>query len=142
DRQNHDDNKNNQDEGGELSPATAVSKIDQIAIDNQSTWVTRIARGANSWPIKRDPNDPLKERDRLAVRANNLATRTDANVEFHAQTTVEAIESLGQGGGFRVTCRSAGRPCVWEVERIIANIGYTPDNALYRELQVHECFAS
>jgi hypothetical protein len=30
----------------------------------------------------------------------------------------------------------------WEVDRIIANVGYTPDNSLYRELQVHECYAS
>jgi hypothetical protein len=28
------------------------------------------------------------------------------------------------------------------VDRIIANVGYTPDTSLYRELQVHECYAS
>ena len=30
----------------------------------------------------------------------------------------------------------------WEVDRVLANIGYTPDTDLYRELQVHECYAS
>ncbi len=29
-----------------------------------------------------------------------------------------------------------------EVDRIIANVGYSPDNSLYSELQVHECYAS
>jgi hypothetical protein len=28
------------------------------------------------------------------------------------------------------------------VDRVIGNVGYTPDNGLYRELQVHECYAS
>src|SRR5262249_11343947 len=26
--------------------------------------------------------------------------------------------------------------------RVIANVGYSPDHDLYRELQVHECYAS
>src|SRR4029077_16069033 len=73
---------------------------------------------------------------------NNLATRADANVEFHAQTIVEAIESQGQDKGFRVTLRTAGKPRTIEVERIIGNVGYSPDRLLYRELQVHECYAS
>ncbi len=44
--------------------------------------------------------------------------------------------------GFRVATRCAGKPCNWEVDRVIANVGYGPDNSLYRELQVHECYAS
>jgi hypothetical protein len=76
------------------------------------------------------------------VRANNLATRADGNVEFHPQTVIDAIESAGPERGFRVTARCAGKPRTWDVERVIANVGYTPDTALYRELQVHECYAS
>jgi hypothetical protein len=30
----------------------------------------------------------------------------------------------------------------FEVERLIANVGYVPDNRVYLELQVHECYAS
>jgi thioredoxin reductase len=142
DRKNHYANKNVLVVGGGLSAATTVSNLAQIATDNQSTWVTWIARGANSWPIKRVANDPLKERDRLAVRANNLATRTDANVEFHAQTVVEAIESQGPDKGFRVATRSAGKQRTIEVERIIGNVGYSPDRMLYRELQIEECYAT
>ncbi len=128
--------------GAGFSAATSVVNLAQLAVEQSSTWVTWIARGSNTWPIKRIPNDPLKERDRLAVRANNLATRADANVEFHAQTVVDAIESQGQDKGFRVTLRSAGKPRTIEVERIIGNVGYTPDRLLYRELQIHECYAT
>ena len=28
------------------------------------------------------------------------------------------------------------------VDNIIANVGFSPDNSIYRELQVHECYAS
>jgi hypothetical protein len=84
----------------------------------------------------------LRERDRLAVRANNLATRTDGNVEFHAQTFIEAVECPGRDQGFKVRARCGAKAVTWDVERLIANVGYTPDNSLYRELQVHECYAS
>ena len=141
-RKNHYANKNVLVVGAGFSAATSVAALAQVAVDNPSTWVTWIARGSNSWPIKRVANDPLKERDRLAVRANTLATRNDGNVEFHPQTVVEAIESLGQDKGFRITTRSAGKSRTFEVDRIVANVGYTPDRLLYRELQIHECFAT
>ncbi len=91
-------------------------------------------------PIRRVVNDPLRERDLLAVRANNLATRPDGNVEFHPQTVVEAIETAGPDRGFKVSGRSGGKPVSWDVERVIANVGYSPDAVLYRELQAPESF--
>src|SRR5262249_51062843 len=41
-----------------------------------------------------------------------------------------------------VSGQCGGRPVQWEVERLIANVGYAPDTTLFRELQVHECYAS
>lgn len=128
--------------GAGFSAATTVCSLAQIAQDAPSTWVYWLARRPGHWPLKRVANDPLKERDRLAVRANNLAARTDDNVEFHPHTTVEALETLGPDKGYRVATRSDGKPRAFEVERIIANVGYTPDRLLYRELQVHECYAT
>ncbi len=128
--------------GAGYSAATTVCNLASLAEQASETWVIWLARGSGSQPLKRIANDPLRERDRLAVRANTLATRTDASVEFHNQTLVEAIESGGGERGFRVTTRCAGKPRTWDVDRIIANVGYTPDSNLYRELQVHECYAS
>jgi thioredoxin reductase len=128
--------------GAGYSAATTVCNLAQIAAENQTTWGIWLARNPASAPLRRMPNDPLRERDRLAVRANNLATRSDDNVEFHAGTVVEAIEFLGQDRGFRVTARTPEKSRTWDVDRIIGNVGYTPDTNLYRELQVHECYAS
>jgi thioredoxin reductase len=128
--------------GGGYSAATTVTNLATLAEQDNTTWVTWIARASHSQPLRRIPADPLRERDRLAVRANNLATRGDGNVEFHASTIVDAIESLGQGRGFRVSTRSGAAKRTAEYDAIIANVGYTPDTNLYRELQVHECYAT
>jgi hypothetical protein len=124
--------------GAGYSAATSVCNLAVLAAENPSTWVVWLARGAGTLPIKRVANDPLKERDRLAVRANTLAARGEGNVEFHAQAVVEAIEWRGADKGFLVTARVAGKPRNWEVDRIIANVGYAPDTGLARELHVSE----
>src|SRR6185369_17203151 len=126
--------------GSGYSAATTVCSLATLAEQEPATWVVWIARGSGSQPIRRIMNDPLPERNRLALHANRLATRPEGNVEFHNQTVVEAVESIS--GGLRVTAKSANRPVSWDVERIIANVGYTPDADLYRELQVHECYAT
>ena len=128
--------------GGGYSAAATICSLAQLGLEATSTWVIWIARTPGSQPLKRLPQDPLRERDRLAAQANNFATRSDGNVEFHAETTVEAVEVLGPDKGFKVTCRSAGKPRTWDVERIIANVGYTPERNIYRELQVQECWTT
>jgi thioredoxin reductase len=128
--------------GSGYSAATTVSNLAKLGEEHNTTWVTWIARSANTRPLPRIANDPLRERDRLAVQANNLATRTDANVEYRPSTYVEAIEPTGQNQTFRVTLRSGGQKKTQEFDKIIANVGYTPDRVLYRELQIHECYAS
>jgi hypothetical protein len=128
--------------GGGYSAATAVCNLATLAEQHTDTWVVWLARGSSTQPIKRIAGDPLRERDRLAVRANTLATRGEGNVEFHNQAAIDAVEWAGPDRGFRITGRHAGKPCTWEAERLIANVGYTPDTGLYRELQVHECYAS
>jgi thioredoxin reductase len=126
--------------GSGYSAATSACALADLAKDHPTTWVVWIGRGKESTPLKRIASDPLKERDRLAARANNLATRKDDNVDYYGGTVLEAIEFLGQDKGFKITTRGAPKVRTLEVERIIANVGYTPDTNLYRELQIHESY--
>jgi thioredoxin reductase len=128
--------------GAGYSAATTVAALAALAEKHAGTWVIWVARQARSQPIRRFVNDPLRERDLVAVRANQLATRRDGNVEYHPQATVEAVSAAGPDGPFRVSGVVGGRPMTWEVERLIANVGFAPDPSLTRELQVHECYAS
>jgi thioredoxin reductase len=127
--------------GGGHTAATTVCQLAALAKKHPSTWIVWLARSAGSQPIRRVMNDPLRERDLLASKANTLATRGEGNVEFHPGAVVESVEHAGKDG-FLVTARVGGSMRTWEVERVIANVGYEPDNRLYRELQVHECYAS
>jgi hypothetical protein len=128
--------------GSGYSAATTVCNLSKLAEKHPATWVIWLARGSGSQPIRRFVNDVLKERDQLAVRANMLATRGDGNVEFHPQTVMTAIECAGPDKSFKVHALSAAKAVRWEVDRVIANVGYIPDNSLYRELQIHECYAT
>jgi thioredoxin reductase len=127
--------------GAAHSAGTTVCQLAALAAKSPSMWIIWLARRTASQPIRRVMNDPLRERDLLASRANMLATRGEGHVEFHPGSVVEAIEQVGKEG-FKVTARVGSQLRSWEVDRIIANVGYEPDNRLYRELQVHECYAS
>jgi thioredoxin reductase len=124
--------------GGGYSAATTVCALTSLAEHNAATWVIWVTRGPRGTPLPRNPSDPFRERDRLAARANALATRGEGNLEYHAQTVIDAIESHSQDRGFRVTGRIGGEPIIWEVERVIANVGYVPENTFCRELHVFE----
>jgi hypothetical protein len=128
--------------GSGYSAATTVCNLAKVALEHNTTWITWITRSPQTQPLRRIPGDSLRERDRLAVDANTLATRSEGNVEFRANTHVESIEPLFNNQSFKVALRTAGHRKTVEFDKIIANVGYTPDRAIYRELQVHECYAS
>ena len=124
--------------GSGYSAATTMCGLAELAEENQSTWVVWLAHGPRTQPLLRVPNDPLKERDRLAARANQLATRCDGNLEYHGQTEIDELVCHGPDKGFRVAGRVAGKPTSWEVEKVIAHVGYRPDTNLTAELRVAE----
>lgn len=128
--------------GGGYSAATTVTNLAKLAERQPGMWVIWAAKTSRTQPIRRLMNDPLRERDLLAGQANSLATRRDANVEFHHSVHVERVHTDGPDAGFRVEAKVGAKAVVWEVDRVIANIGYTPDVRLNRELQVHQCYAS
>jgi thioredoxin reductase len=124
--------------GSGYSAATMATELATLANDHQSTWIIWLTHGPRTQPIPRLTNDPLKERDRLATKANHLAMRCDGNLEYHPQTQIDELISHGPDKGFRITARIAGKPMNWDVERVIANVGYRPDLGLAAELRVSE----
>ena len=124
--------------GDGYSAATTICALAELAEEVNDTWVFWLSNGPRGAPLPRIPNDPLKERDRLAVRANSLATRCDGNLEFHPQTVLDEVVCHGPDKGFRVAGRTAGKPVSWEVERVIANVGYRADMRICDGLCVDE----
>lgn len=124
--------------GAGYSAATTICALAALAEGANDTWVFWLTRGPRGQPLPRLPNDPLKERDRLAAKANSLATRCDGNLEFHPQTVLDEVVCHGPDKGFRLSGRSAGKPVSWEVERVIANVGYRADLRISDGLRVIE----
>jgi hypothetical protein len=116
----------------------AARQLAALAEDFPSTWVFWITHGPRGAPLPRIPSDPLKERDKLAARANSLATRCDGNLEFHPQTVLDEVLSHGQDRGFRIAGRSNGKPVSWDVDRVIGAAGFRVDSRISGVLKVEE----
>ncbi|MFW6175839.1 MAG: hypothetical protein ACOC7L_03350, partial [Acidobacteriota bacterium] len=103
-------------------------------------WALRSGSPAEP-PSWRVPDDPLPARDRLAAEAEALARGEAPGIEPRSGVAVERLEPAD--GRVRVTLRSRdGALETVEADRVLALTGAVGDHALYRQLQVHECYAS
>ncbi len=122
--------------GSGHSAATALAALVGLA----GTHVVWVVRGDVGDPLPVIDDDPLPERERLSRLANRLAGGADSRVDCRRSTAVERVSA--RGDGFDVVLSSRGVEETVLVDRILAHVGYRPDSSLYRELQVHECYAT
>jgi thioredoxin reductase len=118
--------------GAGLTAAWNAIALAELASAHPSTWVTWVTRNSTSTPLKRQMQDPLRERDQTLARANHLATRGEGNIEFRPGRVLEAIEGKGKDAGYVVRFRGEKEPL--EVDRILANVGYRADDRLAEAL--------
>ncbi len=86
-------------------------------------------------------NDSLPQRDALSVLGNRIAAG-ESPVEHRGGLTVRRL-AVRKDERVLVEFEDAGGARSTEiVDRIISNVGYRPNNALFEELQVHQCYAS
>jgi thioredoxin reductase len=131
--------------GSGYSAATNVVALERLAhtaAETKVTWITR-DDALVDWtgPVHELPNDRLVERARLAQQANSLAVDAASPIRHFAGTTVDAVtwDPISHRFVVRLLGNHAGE---LSIDRIIANVGFRPDNRIYAELQVHECYAS
>ncbi len=129
--------------GAGYSAATNVAALAQLAGETdgaQITWVTRNKTAdGDTGPIARISDDRLPERDRVAQAANALTGGGCPNLRHFGGTVVSRLEA----GGARVQVHLIGEhEGAIEVDRILANVGFRPDERLLGELQVHLCYAT
>lgn len=119
---------------------SACTALDAL-VGLPATQVVWITRDASAVPSPTIPNDPLPERDRLSRRANGIAADRSGPVRFLPATCVESMRRTA--AGLAVTLRTASSAAeTVVVDTVLAHVGFHPDATLYRELQVHECYAS
>ncbi len=128
--------------GGGTSAATTVAALATLADEVPGTSVAWATREEEESLYEVIPGDPLGERVALYGRARALARGGHAAVTHIGGAMVEGFEFNSATHRYRVTLLVQEQPRVEEVDQVIVNTGFGPDNSIYRELQVHECYAS
>ena len=128
--------------GSGYSAATTVCDLADLIQEAPGTRVLWTIREKRDLPIVPIADDPLPNRAALTEKANQLAQNGSPEIEFRCDTVVEFVRYLEHEDRFVVGIKSGSAREEVIVDRIVANVGYGPDNRLYRELQVHECYAT
>lgn len=133
--------------GAGYSAATnvvALARLIREVPDTRVTWITRREGpvGAGG-PMTVILGDRLPERERLAREANALVSDANSGISYWPGNVVEAIERANAEDNSVYQVLFAGpQEGKHTFDRIVANVGFTPDRSLNEELQVHECYAS
>ncbi len=128
--------------GGGASAATVVADLATLADAAPGTtcaWATRAAADALYAGIA---GDTLPARAALHARARELVRGAHPAVSHIGGVEVEGLEFNSATHRYRVQLVSGDQTRLEEVDQVIVNTGFGPDDSLYRELQVHECYAS
>lgn len=135
--------------GAGKSAQTAARDLAVLVTERPGTSVVWAVRAADpDWGEV--PGDPLPQRQELVEVAQRLRAGKVPGVQVRTGVVVDALrpEAGGTpGDGVVVTLRSSsgdGERIVEEltVDDVIALTGYLGDTSLYRQLQVHECYAT
>lgn len=125
--------------GAGHSAQTAVRDLAELARQAPGTRVIWALRSAEpDWGSH--PGDPLPERARLAATAAGLAGGGSPSVEVRRGVVVEEITQ--PNGRLRVVLRNGAGTEEVEIDRILSLTGFVGDAEIYRQLQVHECYAT
>jgi hypothetical protein len=117
----------------------ALAELAGQAPGTTAVWATR-DRVADLLPEIAD--DPLPERRALYRRAREIARGADPAVAHAGGAVVEGFEFNSATHRYRATLMIDGLPRVEEVDEVLINTGFGPDDSITRELQVHECYAT
>jgi hypothetical protein len=124
--------------GAGHSAQTAARELAEFARDAPGTRVVWAVRDpAPDWGAV--AGDPLPARASLGAAAARLAAGASDALALRAGFVTEALHA--RGDRIAVTLRN-GRAEEVEVDRILALNGGVGDHGLYRQLQVHECYAT
>ncbi len=126
--------------GSGHSAATAAIDFAALAGEAPGTRVVWIFRAGGPDPLTGVADDALPERARIVEAANRIARGASAAVESRAGASIRGI--VRSGDRLDVELSVFGGSETVGVDRILACTGFGPDETIYRELQIHQCYAS
>ena len=126
--------------GGGASAATVAGDLVKLAGEAPGTAATWVTRETADLAYADDASDPLAERRALFARARALVRGESSALKHAGGAVVEGFEYNSATHRYRVALRADEQIVVEEVEQVIVNTGYHPDDSLYHELHVREDF--
>ena len=124
--------------GSGHSAQTAASELAAFARRHPGTEVVWAVRSPEpTWGAVAD--DSLPERAALVARSRALAAGDEPTVRLEPGVVVEALAE--RDGRVAVTLRNGSTTEVL-VDRVLSLTGAVGDASIYRQLQVHECYAT
>ena len=124
--------------GGGHSAQTALQDLLRLTEKSPETKIVWALRGDVPQPID---DDPLPERHRLTALAATAAAEPPPSLEVHRRSAVDGLAELANGR-MQVTLHGENGEQKIEVDRVLSLTGRVGDHLLYRQLQVHECYAT
>jgi hypothetical protein len=123
--------------GAGHSAQTAVRDLVELAPGTEVVWALRDEEP----DLGAVEEDPLPERARLTATAAALIAEPPPGLEVRRGVVVDAVERRGDRVAVTLRRRDGAVEEV-TVDRILALTGKVGDHLLYRQLQVHECYAT
>jgi len=125
--------------GSGHSAQTAARDLAALAEQRAGTEVIWVLRRIHpDWGVADD--DPLPERQALIRDAEAIGSGASPAVRTIAGSVVDRLER--ENGGVRVRLRgSDGSVEEVKADRVLSLTGGVGDDSLYRQLQIHECYA-
>ena len=124
--------------GAGWSAQTTARELAELVPSAPGTEVIWAVRHANpNWGEVAD--DPLAARQALVKSSRRIAAGLVPGIRMEFGVSVDSFD--WDGDRILVRLRGAGRKEV-RVDRVLALTGFVPDASLYRQLQVHECYAT
>ncbi|MEP7012917.1 MAG: FAD-dependent oxidoreductase [Acidobacteriota bacterium] len=124
--------------GAGHSAQTAVRDLARLAERAPGTRVIWAIRGAAPSPAADHP-DPLPERSELLREAAALGAGGSPAIEVRSGVAIESLRRDGER--VEVSLRSPAGQETIAVDRILSLTGFVPNDSMYRQLQIHECYA-
>ncbi|MCZ4102601.1 hypothetical protein G3I60_35700 [Streptomyces sp. SID13666] len=121
--------------GAGKSAQTAARDLAALP-DTRIHWAVRST--APDWGAV--PDDTLPGRQHLVDTSRALADGANDRVTVHTGAHIQALSP--DGDRVRACLATEGGPREIVCDHVVALTGYTGDASLYRQLQVHECYAT
>lgn len=128
--------------GAGHSAATTVVALRVLCEAAPGTRVIWAVRSRAELPFKLLQTDPLPERAAVTRKANLIAEGACPQIQYLAGHTVDSVQFDADKDKFAVILNNGRTALELRVDRVVAQVGYGPDNSIYRQLQVHECYAT